>query len=281
MSNPTQLPTQPLRIAAVQMNTQADKQANLTKAGALIDEAARLGAHWVALPEMFNMLGTEMEVLQAKEDLPGPSSDFLAAKAKEHRIYLHGGSIPLAVPNSHKAWNATLVYGPDGSLLARYNKIHLFDIDITGQVDDNESSRFEAGTDLVTMETPHGCFGLTICYDIRFPELYRALTLAGAQVIFQPSAFTFYTGKDHWEALIRARAIENQVYMVSPAQIGVHGQGKRCFGSAMIVDPWGTVLARAPERECVITAAVDYAAQEQIRRQLPSLHHRRPQVYGG
>ena len=205
----------------------------------------------------------------------------MQAKAVEHGIYVHGGSIPLNVPDSDKAWNQTLVYAPDGELAAVYRKIHLFDIDITGKVSDNESSRYEAGTEMVTFDSALGRFGLTICYDLRFPELFRALTLAGARVLFLPSAFTLYTGKDHWEALIRARAIENQVYMVAPAQIGVHGDNKQCFGNTMIVDPWGTVLARAPERECVVLADIDYAAQDKIRAGLPNLVHRRPDVYAG
>jgi deaminated glutathione amidase len=267
------------RIAAVQMNTQDDKEKNLQKAEALIDEAARLGAQLVALPEMFNILGPNEVVRAAREPIPGPTSDLLQRKAREHGIYIHGGSIPVAVDDSDKSWNTTLVYDPQGELIARYNKIHLFDIDVTGHVADNESSRFEAGQEMVTFETEHGQFGLTICYDIRFPELYRALTLAGARVIFQPAAFTLYTGKDHWETLIRARAIENQVYMVSPAQFGSHAPGKQCFGNAMIVDPWGTVLARAPERECVIFADIDYADQDKIRQGLPALHHRRPALY--
>lgn len=272
------------RIAAVQMNTQADKAENLRKAGALIDEAAALGADLVALPEMFNVYGTAQEIRDGREPLGGQTSQFLQAKAREHGIYVHGGSIPVLVAtdgSSDKAWNMTLVYDPAGELVATYRKIHLFDIDITGQVAANESSRYDPGTEMVAFESAHGVMGLTICYDIRFPELYRALTLAGARVIFQPSAFTLYTGKDHWEPLIRARAIENQVYMVSPAQIGVHAGNQYCFGNAMIVDPWGTVLARAPERECVITADIDYAAQDKVRAGLPSLKHRRPEVYAG
>jgi predicted amidohydrolase len=267
------------RIAAIQMNTRADKAENLAKAGALIDEAAALGADLVALPEMFNILGTPADVRNNREGVPGPTADFLASKAREHGITLHGGSIPVMVPESDKAWNTTLLFDSQGELIAQYRKIHLFDIDVTGHVAENESSRFAAGEEMVTCETALGMLGLTICYDIRFPELYRALALNGARVIFHPSAFTLYTGKDHWEPLIRARAIENQVYMVSPAQIGEHGDGKRCFGSAMIVDPWGTVLARAPERECVIIADIDYAAQDRVRSQLPALQHRRPDLY--
>lgn len=270
-----------VRIAAVQMNSQNDKQENLRKAEALIDEAAMLGADLVALPEMFNMLGAQEDTLTGKESVPGPTSDFLRRKAMEHGIIVHGGSIPVAVPGSEKVWNMTLVYDAQGELIGSYAKIHLFDIDITGQATHNESAGFDAGAEMVTVESAIGQLGLTICYDIRFPELYRALTLAGARIIFQPAAFTLYTGKDHWETLIRARAIENQVYMVSPAQIGVHPPGNRCFGSAMIVDPWGTVLARAPERECVVIADIDYDAQDKVRAQLPALAHRRPDVYAG
>ena len=270
-----------VRIAAVQMNTQGDKAANLAKAEQLIDDAARQGAQLVALPEMFNIYGTAAEIRAGREPLGGETSRFLQRKAQEHGIYVHGGSIPVLVETSDKAWNMTLVYDPAGELVAGYRKIHLFDIDITGKVAANESSRYDPGTEMVTFESAHGMMGLTICYDIRFPELYRALTLAGARVIFQPSAFTLYTGKDHWEPLIRARAIENQVYMVSPAQIGVHAKDQYCFGNAMIVDAWGIVLARAPERECVIVADIDYAAQDKIRAGLPSLKHRRPDVYSG
>ena len=167
-----------------------------------------LGADLVALPEMFNVLGAPEDVLNNREPLPGPTSEFLAVKAREHGIYVHGGSIPITIPDSRKAWNTTLLFDPQGELIAQYRKIHLFDIDVSGQVTENESSRFGAGDAMVACETAHGVMGLTICYDIRFPELYRALTLNGARVIFHPSAFTLYTGKDHWEALIRARRLK-------------------------------------------------------------------------
>ena len=267
------------RIAACQMNSQNDKDANLATAERLIDDAAALGAQMVGLPEMFNMLAEDEETRQGAEPVPGPTSQFLARKARQHGMYIHGGSIPIEVPESEKVWNSTLVFDPEGEIISRYNKIHLFDIHIEGQKSYLESATFEAGEEMVTFETEHGNFGLTICYDIRFPELYRALMLNGAQVVFHPAAFTLYTGKDHWETLIRARAIENQVYMVSPAQIGSHGNGKQCFGSTMIVDPWGTVVARAPERECVVYADVDYAEMERVRRELPALKHRRPGLY--
>lgn len=269
-----------LRIAACQMNSREDKDANLATAERLIDEAARQGAQMVGLPELFNLLADDETMVAGAEDEHGPTSQLLRAKACQHNLYIHGGSIPTRLPTSERIGNTTFVFDPAGELIARYQKIHLFDIHITGQNSYKESARVAPGEEMVTFETEQGNFGLTICYDIRFPELYRALTLAGARVIFHPAAFTLYTGKDHWETLIRARAIENQVYMVSPAQIGSHGNGKQCFGSTMIVDPWGTVLARAPERECVIVAEIDYAAQDKIRAELPSLKNRRPQVYG-
>lgn len=269
------------RIAAVQMNSQADKDKNLATAERLIDEAASMGANMVGLPEMFNIIGVEDYLENGAEEIPGRTSEFLARKAKEHGMYVHGGSIPELIQEEGKVGNTTLVYDPSGNLISTYRKIHLFDIDVKGQVSFKESDKFVDGKKMVNFETEYGNMGLTICYDIRFPELYRALTLNGARVIFQPAAFTLYTGKDHWETLIRARAIENQVYMVSPAQIGTHGNGNKCFGSTMIVDPWGMVLARAPERECVIVADIDYDAQEKVRGQLPSLQHRRPDIYTG
>jgi len=267
------------RIAAVQMNSQEDKDKNLATAERLIDEAARMGANMVGLPEMFNIIGVPNYMENGVEEIPGRTSEMLARKAKEHGMYIHGGSIPEYVAEENKVGNTTLVYAPDGALIAKYRKIHLFDIDVKNQVSIKESDVFVRGGEIVNFETEYGNMGLTICYDIRFPELYRALTLNGAKVIFHPSAFTLYTGKDHWETLIRARAIENQVYMVSPAQFGSHGNGRRCFGSTMIVDPWGTVLARAPERECVVVADVDTEAHEKVRAQLPCLQHRRPDVY--
>lgn len=269
-----------LRIAACQMNSRENKAANLATAERLIDEAARQGAQMVGLPELFNVLADDETMVAEAEDETGPTSQLLQSKARQHNIYIHGGSIPTRIPGRDHIGNTTFVFDPTGALIARYQKIHLFDIHIEGQKSYKESARVAPGEAMVTFETEQGNFGLTICYDIRFPELYRALTLAGARVIFHPAAFTLYTGKDHWETLIRARAIENQVYMVSPAQIGSHGNGKQCYGNTMIVDPWGTVLARAPERECVVVAEIDYAAQDKIRTELPSLKNRRPQVYG-
>ena len=267
------------KIAAIQMNSQNDKGQNLAKAEQLIDEAARAGANLVALPEAFNMLGTNEDILNGAETIAGETAQFLGKKAKQHNIYLHGGSIPLKGAGENRVSNTTLVYDPQGVLLAQYSKIHLFDIHLDGQPQYWESATVDAGNQLTTFETTAGNFGLSICYDIRFPELFRALTLSGARVVFLPAAFTLYTGKDHWEPLIRARAIENQIFMVAPAQIGSHPPDKQCYGNGMIVDPWGTVLARAPERECVIFADIDFTAQDKVRAELPALTHRRPDLY--
>ncbi len=269
------------RIAACQMSTQADKASNLEVASRLIDEAASLGAQMVGLPEMFNILGNGQIMRENREPMGGETTQLLQSKARQHGIYIHGGSIPIEVDGSEKSWNRTMVFDPEGTMIAQYDKIHLFDINIEGKAVENESARYEAGTNMVTFETEHDNFGLTICYDVRFPELYRMLTLAGARVIFQPASFTMYTGKDHWETLIRARAIENQVYMVSSAQFGTIGTGKQVFGATMIVDPWGTVVAKAPERECVIVADVDHETQNSTRANLPCLSHRRPDIYEG
>lgn len=269
----------PFRVAACQMNSRENKAANLETAGRLIDRAAELGADLVGLPEYFNILGTPEDILDGAEPIPGPTTEWLQEKARLHGMWVHGGSLPALVPGKEKCYNTSLVIDPEGQIVARYNKIHLFDIEVRGQVSANESATVEPGDELVTFETEYGHFGLTICYDLRFPELYRALTLAGARLIFSPAAFTLYTGKDHWEVLIRARAIENQVFMVAPAQIGAHRPNKLCFGSAMIVNPWGTILARAPEEETVIVADIDYAYQDKVRRELPALVHRRPEVY--
>ena len=267
------------RMAACQMNTRSDKAANLRTAERLIDEAVAGGADFVALPEMFNIYGTREEIRGGREPEGGPTTEFLSRLSRRHGIYIHGGSIPIAVPDSDKSWNATYVFNRTGDIIASYRKVHLFDIDFTGQVEANESSRYEAGQEQVAFECEHGVLGLTICYDVRFPELYRSLTLAGARVAFQPSAFTQYTGQHHWEALIRVRAIENQIYMVSPAQVGIHAGDQHCYGHTMIVDPWGEVLGCLAQGEGVVLADIDYEHQDKVRAGLPVLAHRRPQVY--
>lgn len=268
------------RVAACQVNSGADKAANLQIASELIDEAAAVGADVIALPESFNFLTDGDSMVSGAEPITGPTAQFLAGKAREHGVYIHGGSIAEAIPGSERVRNTTLVFAPEGDLIANYSKIHLFDLDLPGRAQSQEAATVEPGSDMVTVETEHGIFGLTICYDVRFPELYRALALAGARLIFQPSAFTRVTGEAHWEVLIRSRAIENQVFVVSPAQFGEFGSGHKTYGNSMIVDPWGTVLARAGDDEPgVIYADVDPGAQDRTRSALPVFEHRRPEVY--
>lgn len=269
-----------IRVAAIQMNSRDAKSVNLARAEELIDRAARAGAELAALPESFNYLGPADGMLANAEPIPGPTTERLAAKARQHRIYLHCGSIPEKVPGEARVRNTTVLLDPGGQIVARYAKLHLFDVSVGGHAPYNESAHVAPGAELVTADLPFGKVGLTICYDIRFPELYRALTLRGARIIFTPAAFTLQTGKDHWEVLQRARAIENQVFIVAPAQIGSHPPNRFCYGNAMIVDPWGTVIARAAEEETAVVADLDLAYLEKVRRQIPCLHHRREEVYG-
>lgn len=268
-----------VRIAAVQMNSRDNKEENLRKAEALIDRAAAMGAQLVALPEYVSYLGPDEGKLQSAEPIPGPTTERFAAKAKEHGIVLHCGSIAEQVPGEERLANTTVVIGPDGEILGQYRKIHLFDVDLVGEAAYRESRTVQSGEAIVTVDTPVGRLGLTICYDLRFPELFRALALRGADIIFAPAAFTLYTGKDHWEPLLRARAIENQTFVVAPAQFGTHNPQRQCYGNTMIIDPWGTVIARASEGETVVVADLDMGYKEFVRQAIPSLRHRRPDVY--
>ena len=268
-----------MKVAALQMNSLDDKKSNLSIVGKLIDQAVERGAQLVALPEYFTVYGNMPEVLGAAEPIPGPSTAFLQEKAVEHGIYIHGGTISEVIEGNDKCAFTSLFVGPSGSILGKYRKIHLFDIDLEERASGNESDIAVPGEDIVAVETPETTFGLTVCYDLRFPELYRVLTLNGARVIFVPAAFTMYTGKDHWEVLLRARAIENQVYIVAAAQYGRHAPDKYTFGATMIIDPWGTVIAKAPENDSVIVADLDFEYQDSIRRKLPSLRNRKPEVY--
>lgn len=267
-----------LRVAAIQLNSQDDPAENRRVAGALIEAAARAGARLVALPETWTYLGTPAGIAAAAEPLDGPTTAWLAAAARRFGLYLHGGSFYERAEDGRRVYNTTLVFDPDGRVIARYRKIHLYDVDFAGQFRIRESDTVAPGDEIVTVEADGLRLGLSICYDLRFPELYRLLTLAGARALLVPAAFTLHTGRDHWEVLLRARAIENQAFVIAPAQVGAH-PGGHCFGRSMIVDPWGTVLAQAPDRPGVVTAELDLAAQECIRRELPALANRRPAVY--
>jgi len=269
-----------LRIGLIQMNSRSDKAENLAVAERLIAEAAAQGAEVVALPEYVNFLGPR-ELHEANaEPIPGPTTERFAAAAQRDGIYLLGGSILERADVPGKYFNTSVLFAPTGEILATYRKIHLFDVDLTGNVTSNESATILAGDRIVTAEIAGHTVGLTICYDLRFPELYRLLALAGAELVFVPAAFTLYTGKDHWHVLLRARAIENQYYVAAPAQIGPHDPGQQCYGHALVADPWGTVIVEAVNRVGVVVTTIDFAYLREVRAQLPSLANRRPEVYG-
>jgi deaminated glutathione amidase len=268
-----------LRVGLVQMNSRSDKEANLATAERLIDEAAERGARLVGLPEYVSYLGPKDQHEANAESIPGPTTERFAAKARQHGIYLLGGSILERSDVTGKYYNTSTFFNPDGEIQAIYRKIHLFDVDITGNVSANESASILPGERIVTVQLDGHTVGLTICYDLRFPELYRLLALEGAEVLFVPAAFTLFTGKDHWHTLLRARAIENQCYVLAPAQIGPHDPNAQCYGHALVADPWGTVTADAPNHEGVVVADIDFAYLRQVRTQVPSLANRRPAAY--
>ena len=269
-----------LRVGVIQMNSGSDKAANLDTAERLIDEAAAHGARLVALPEYVSFLGPKEAHPQQAEAIPGPTTERFAAKARQHGIYLLGGSILERTEDPARFANTSVLFGPAGETLASYRKIHLYDVEIAGSVSANESATILPGSRPVTAEVAGHTVGLSICYDLRFPELYRLLALDGAEILFVPAAFTLYTGKDHWHLLLRARAVENQCFVLAPAQIGPHEPNNaRCYGHALVVDPWGTVLADAPDREAVVVADLDFRDLRRVRAELPSLANRRPAAY--
>lgn len=261
--------------AAIQMAAGPDKAANLDRAERLVRLAAARGANLAALPEVFNWRGRRTDEASAAEPLEGETTARMSALARELGIHLVAGSITELTEGQPRNFNTSILFGPDGSRLAIYRKIHLFDVDLPGRVTIRESDAKAPGAQVVCTPTAIGKIGLSVCYDIRFPELYRELVFAGAQIITLPSAFTFPTGEAHWESLIRARAIENQVYVIAPAQFGPNVHGFSDYGNSMIVDPWGRVLARAADQEGVVIAPIDLEYQERVRRELPSLSHAR------
>jgi len=263
--------------AAIQMNAGSDKAANLERAERLVRVGAARGANLVALPEVFNWRGKRNEQAAAAETLDGQSLMLMSRLARELGIHIVAGSITEQIEGESRCYNTSALFGPDGGRIAAYRKIHLFDVDLPGRVTVRESDAKLAGADVVTGATSLGTIGLSICYDLRFPELYRRLTFAGAQIIAIPSAFTFPTGEAHWEPLLRARAIENQAYVIAPAQFGPNVYGYSDYGNSMIVDPWGRVIARAADQEGVVVAPIDLEYQERMRRELPALKHARLQ----
>ncbi|MCC2628889.1 MAG: hydrolase, carbon-nitrogen family protein [Thermomicrobiales bacterium] len=261
------------------MNSQDDKQANIAAALDLVDRAAATGARLVTLPEVWPYLGPDDVSRDQAETIPGPITELLAERARRHGIYIHGGSIYETRPGDPGMYNTTVVIDPTGEIIARYSKIHMYDVVLDGVATYQESAAVTPGNETAITEIDGIPVGLTICYDLRFPELFRILALEGAQAIVLPAAFTLMTGKDHWETLIRARAIENGLYMIAPAQWGTHPPGNWCYGRSMVVDPWGTVLTTAADGVGIAYATVDRSRIATVRRQVPSLANRRPEAY--
>jgi predicted amidohydrolase len=263
------------RAAAVQMLACEDKAANLAEAERWVRDAASQGACLVALPEVFVWRGAKREERQSAEPIPGPTSEWLARLARELGIHLLGGSILEEIAGSDKAFNSSLLFDPAGTLLAVYRKIHLFDVDLSEGVSARESDTRQAGSVPVVARSDLCAMGLSVCYDLRFPELYRALAKEGAELFFVPSAFTAYTGKSHWEPLLRARAIENQVFVVAPGQFGKNPKSFHTHGHSMIIDPWGKILAELEDGPGLAVAEIDLDYLERVRTELPALAHRK------
>jgi deaminated glutathione amidase len=271
-----------MRAAAIQLNSTGDKARNVETAERLVRAAAADGAELAVLPEKWNLLGDSATQLAGAEPLDGPTISAARVWARELGIHLIAGSIAERVEGQEKAFNTSTLIGPDGELEASYRKIHMFDVDVGGVVY-RESDHDEPGDEVVSAalggDLEGVTLGLTVCYDLRFPELYRILAVRGATVITVPSAFTLDTGKDHWEVLLRARAIENQAFMVGANQVGEAPPHYRSYGRSAIVDPWGVVLAQAPDEECFVAADLDLELQDRVRATLPSLANRRPASY--
>jgi deaminated glutathione amidase len=269
-----------MRVGAVQLNSTEDSDRNLETADRLVREAASLGAQLVALPEKWSVLGTDEQMTAGAEPLDGRCISWARSIARELGIDLVAGSIVEQVDGRAKNANTSVHVGADGEVRAVYRKLHMFDVEVDGVVY-AESSTEEPGEEVVVSELPGGVrLGMSICYDVRFPELYRILAVRGAQVVSVPAAFTLPTTRDHWEVLLRARAIENQCFVIAPNQIGAHPPGNRSGGRSMIIDPWGLVLALAPDLETVIVADLDFDALGRVRERIPALRHRRPDAYG-
>ena len=265
-------------VALVQMDTQNDKGENVRKACAFIDEAAARGAKLICFPEVMNLIGRNVGEGGGREQIADYTTERLCEKAKEQGVYIQGGSVTEALEGEKRSANTSVLISPQGTILASYRKMHMFDITLADGTPFRESDRVKPGDTIVTAETELGVFGLSVCYDVRFPELYRLMALRGAQVIFVPASFTMPTGKDHWEVLLRARAIENGCYIVAAGQIGTK-PAYAAYGNSLVADPWGTVVARARDEEGLVFAEMDLDYLERVRRQIPSLENRRTDCY--
>jgi len=262
-----------VKVAAIQMASGPYVSANLSEAERLIEIAVNQGARLVVLPEYFAIMGLKDtdKIKVREEEGQGQIQDFLSKTAKRNKVWIIGGSVPLATKSPGKVRNSCLVYDDKGKQVARYDKIHLFGLDL-GNEHYHEENTIEPGNTIKVVDTPFGKIGLSICYDLRFPELYRAM--GEVNIIVVPSAFTDTTGKAHWESLVRARAIENLCYVIAPAQGGYHISGRETHGNSMIVDPWGVVLDRLPRGSGVVMATINPKYQESLRKSLPALQHR-------
>jgi len=266
-----------MRVALCQTNSADDVAANEAAVFALLEEAAAGGADLAALPEVWPCQGSAPQVRAAAEPVPGPRTDRLCEVARRHRMWVHGGSV-LEISDRQRIFNTSVLIDRDGELVATYRKIHLFDADPPGAVPSRESFLFAAGDQVVSADTEFGRAGLSICYDVRFPELYRRLAVAGAVLLFVPAAFRYETGVDHWDVLLRARAIEDQAFVIAAAQWGTWGppdRERRTYGNSLVVDPWGRVIARAEDGVGVTFAELDLDEVRRVRQMLPALRHRR------
>jgi deaminated glutathione amidase len=267
-----------MRVAAVQLTSTPDAARNLDAAGTHVRGAADAGAELVVLPELFNRWGSARQLREGAESLDGPTITWARELARDRGIWLVAGSIVERIASSERHANTSCLIGPDGEIAATYRKIHLFDVDVEGFAY-QESATVMPGDEIVVAKAGPLTIGMAICYDLRFPEQFRIQALRGATVVTLPSAFTAVTGKDHWEPLLRARAIENQVFVIAPDQRGASTEKLHWHGRSMIVDPWGVVLAQAPDTECFVTADLDLDAQADVRTRVPSLTNRRPDTY--
>ena len=263
------------------MRSTDDRARNLEAAEAYVAEASGRGADVIAFPENVAELHAEGGARPRGEPLDGPTARRFAMMASRHRVFLLAGTIALRNARGHKRSNASILFAPDGTVTAIYRKMHLFDVAIPGRAEFRESRTVAAGDEAVVAATPLGTFGLAVCYDLRFPELFRHLAIAGAEVLFVPSAFTVYTGRSHWTALLRARAIENLAYVVAPAQWGRHHAGRSSYGHTCVIDPWGRVVVERARGTGVVLARIDLARVARLRLELPVLQHVRWELLGG
>ena len=267
-----------ITAAAIQMSSTPDKEENRETAERLIREAVSAGADLVALPELWSCHGLDEVYRENAEPVPGPTTEFLGSLALELKVYVLGGSILEGETGSARLSNTSTFFDPSGEMTAVYRKIHLFDVKVSDR-EYLESANIAPGKDVVTAKAGAATLGLSVCYDVRFPELYRLLALRGAEILAVPAAFTLQTGKDHWELLLRARAVENQAFVVAPAQWGRKADGRWTYGRSMIVDPWGTVLATCPDRDGFALATLDLDYLDRFRAEFPALANRRPEAY--